>query len=134
MRHHAGNVAGGVTDAGNITEGTIGVGIVSEFAVGVLYPTDTEPMGGHRYLMEFHREPSDAREFASVIDETLQAGNEDYATHRNYGLLAPTIDSLPEGAFLEFMRKRSKIGGQHKVPRVLDQQQQDEIRASLTLR
>ena len=28
MRHHAGNIAGGVTDAGNVAKRAIGVGIV----------------------------------------------------------------------------------------------------------
>lgn len=108
--------------------------IVSEFAVGVLYPTETEPQGGHHYLMEFHRQPADAAAFANVLDATLQSGNEDYATHRTYGLLAPTVDSLPDGAFLAFMQKRGKVGGQHKVPRVLDEQQLLEISASITPR
>jgi hypothetical protein len=108
--------------------------IVSEFAVAVTYPTETQPMGGHRYLVEFHREPSDQNQFGRVLDQALRDGNEDYATHRDYGLLAPTIDSLPEGAFLAFMRQQGKIGGQHKVPRVLSEQQHDAVRAAVSPR
>lgn len=108
--------------------------VVSEFAVAVSYPTGTQPMGGHCYLVEFHREPADQAEFARVLDEDLQAGNEDYATHRAYGLLAPVVDSLPEGAFLTFMRARGKVGGQHKVPRVLSAQHHEAIRAAISPR
>ena len=35
MRHHTGDIAGGVTDAGNVTERTIGIGVVREFTVGI---------------------------------------------------------------------------------------------------
>ncbi|MGK0155617.1 MAG: hypothetical protein ACI9SE_002582 [Neolewinella sp.] len=108
--------------------------IVSEFAVGVIYPNDAEAMGGHRYLVEFHREPNDPAAFARVLDDTLQKGNEDYATHRSYGLLAPAVESLPAGTFVEFMRKRGKIGGQHKVPRVLDPSQLADLDAAITHR
>ncbi len=117
------HISGGELDRAVAAAAQASDAIVSEFAVGVVYPTETEAMGGHRYLMEFHREPSDHTAFARVLDETLQKGNEDYATHRTYGLLAPAVDSLPAGTFVEFMRKRGKVGGQHKVPRVLDPSQ-----------
>jgi hypothetical protein len=100
----------------------------------VIYPNDAEAMGGHRYLVEFHREPNDPAAFARVLDDTLQKGNEDYATHRSYGLLAPAVESLPAGTFVEFMRKRGKIGGQHKVPRVLDPSQLADLDAAITHR
>ena len=56
------------------------------------------------------------------------------ATTIAVAVVAPTIDSLPDETFLTFMRKRGKIGGQHKVPRVLDAQQLAEIAASITRR
>ena len=101
--------------------------VVEEFAVSVNYPTADEPMGGHAYLIEFHRPPRDAAQFSRVLDETLQRGNEDYATHRTYGLLPPVVEALPAGTFLDFMRRRGKIGGQHKLPRVLDERARREV-------
>lgn len=121
------HVSGGELDRAIAAACTAGNASVREFAVGVLYPTDEEAMGGHRYLIEFHREPDDLTAFAHTLDATLQAGNEDYATHRSYGLLPPTVASLPAGTFLAFMKKRGKIGGQHKVPRVLDREQLAEL-------
>lgn len=122
------HVSGGELDAAIAKAAAATAAVVSEYAVGVIYPTEAEAMGGHQYLVEFHTEPSDLGAFAHVLDERLQAGNEDYATHRNYGLLAPVVTSLPHGEFLAFMHRRGKIGGQHKVPRVLDQEQLDELR------
>ena len=93
--------------------------VVSEFAVGVRYPTAGEPMGGHRWCVEFHREPDDLAAFVRELDAALQRGNEDYATHRSYGLREPVVEALPTGTFLGFLRAQGKVGGQHKVPRVL---------------
>jgi len=103
--------------------------VVDEFAVGVRFPQPGEPMGGHEYLVEFHREPDDVDAFCRALDEALQDGNEDYATHRTYGLRAPVVDSLPPGTFLSYLRGKGKIGGQHKMPRVLDEAQRRELRA-----
>lgn len=108
--------------------------IVNEFAVGLLYPTATQPQGGHQYLIEFHREPRDPAAFANALDATLQSGNEDYAAHRTYGLLAPIVTSVPAGTFLAFLARRGKVGGQHKMPRVLDGPQHDEIAAAASPR
>lgn len=108
--------------------------IVSEFAVGVLFPEPGEPMGGHRFLVEFHREPTDCEQFTRVLDETLRQGNEDYATHRTYGLRLPAVDALPPGTFVEFMTRRGKVGGQHKVPRVLDAEQLRDLVQKLSIR
>lgn len=87
-------------------------------------------MGGHVYVVEFHRAPDDLATFARLVDETLQAGNEDYATHRTYGLLAPVVEPLPGGTFGEFLRRRGEIGGQHEVPRVLGDEQLQELLAA----
>ncbi|MFK7739550.1 MAG: GH3 auxin-responsive promoter family protein [Planctomycetota bacterium] len=100
---------------------------VHEFAVGVRYPAEGQPMGGHHYVIEFHRAPDDLQGFAAHLDRTLQDGNEDYATHRSYGMLAPTVEPLQQGAFLSFMQARGKIGGQHKMPRVVDSEQLGEL-------
>ena len=38
-------------------------------------------------------------------------------------------DVLPPGTFLAFLQRRGKIGGQHKMPRVLDDAQLRELTA-----
>ena len=50
----------------------------------------------------------------------MRATNDDYTAHRDGAQLAPPlVVMLPEGAFAEWMRAEGKIGGQHKVPRVI---------------
>jgi hypothetical protein len=53
------------------------------------------------------------------IDEKLKEINDDYAVERNSALQQVFLDVLPEERFMEFMRLKGKIGGQHKFPRVL---------------
>jgi hypothetical protein len=53
------------------------------------------------------------------IDERLRELNDDYAVERDSALKDIYIKVLPEEKFMEFMRLKGKIGGQHKFPRVL---------------
>lgn len=53
------------------------------------------------------------------IDEKLKDLNDDYAVERNSALKDVYLKILPESSFMEFMRLKGKIGGQHKFPRVM---------------
>lgn len=53
------------------------------------------------------------------IDQALKDLNDDYAVERGSALKEVFLDILPESAFMEFMKLKGKIGGQHKFPRVL---------------
>ncbi|MBL9078187.1 MAG: GH3 auxin-responsive promoter family protein [Planctomycetes bacterium] len=122
------HVSGGELERGVAAAASATEAVVSEFAVTVSYPTADEPMGCHCYLIEFHREPSDLHLFARLLDESLRRGNEDYATHRSYGLRAPVVEAVPPGLFTAWLRRHGKLGGQHKMPRVLDADGARELR------
>jgi hypothetical protein len=53
------------------------------------------------------------------IDDKLMELNDDYAVERKSALKNVHLKILPESAFMEFMRLKGKIGGQHKFPRVM---------------
>jgi hypothetical protein len=53
------------------------------------------------------------------IDDKLKELNDDYAVERDSALKDVYVKVLPEEKFMEFMRLKGKIGGQHKFPRVL---------------
>lgn len=53
------------------------------------------------------------------IDEKLKQINDDYRVERKSALKEIFVDVLPVEQFIEFMRSRGKVGGQHKFPRVL---------------
>ncbi|HZE86234.1 MAG TPA: GH3 auxin-responsive promoter family protein, partial [Puia sp.] len=53
------------------------------------------------------------------IDNKLRELNDDYAVERDSALKDIYVKVLPEAKFMEFMKLKGKIGGQHKFPRVL---------------
>ena len=54
-----------------------------------------------------------------MIDEKLKELNDDYEVERKHALKAIIIDVLSEDTFMNFMKSKGKVGGQHKFPRVL---------------
>ncbi len=53
------------------------------------------------------------------IDNKLKELNDDYEVERKHALKAVFVDVLSEQTFMDFMRAKGKVGGQHKFPRVL---------------
>ena len=102
---------------------------VSDFAAGSLFPEETGARGGHLYIVELSGERSanglDSGmqvRFAEALDATLCRLNDDYAAHRagGYGMDAARVRFLPPGAFAAWMKSRGKLGGQNKVPRIIN--------------
>ena len=96
---------------------------VTDFAVGAVVPTAPGELGRHLYLVEFATSPPSAAvaTFAQAVDESLSAANDDYRAHRagGYGMASPEVRAVPAGAFAGWMKAHGKLGGQHKVPRVI---------------
>jgi GH3 auxin-responsive promoter len=53
------------------------------------------------------------------IDNKLKELNDDYEVERKHALKQVFVDVLSEQTFMDFMRTKGKVGGQHKFPRVL---------------
>lgn len=53
------------------------------------------------------------------IDEKLKELNDDYEVERKHALKDVYVTVLPEQTFMDFMKSKGKMGGQHKFPRVL---------------
>ncbi len=97
---------------------------VTDFSVGAVYPAAGE-LGRHLYVVEFERIPNETTVFAKAIDETLKAGNDDYRAHRSegFGMDAPEVRAVAPGTFARWMKARGRMGGQNKVPRIINDQQ-----------
>jgi hypothetical protein len=93
---------------------------VKDFHVGPVFPTDPTKPGHHRYLVEFALEPTDRPLFMRVVDDTLRKINEDYDAHRagDLSLLAPQLQVVRLGGYLDWMIAHGKRPPQHKVPRM----------------
>ena len=120
-------IADEIEDAISTAAETTGTS-VTDFSVTPLYPDEKNTLGGHLYLVEFAGKiPTDAQlaDFTASLDKKLCQRNEDYAAHRaeGFGLRTPQIQILKSGCFAAWMKSRGKLGGQHKVPRIINDQQ-----------
>ena len=113
-----------------VAEAARGIGAtVSDFAAGSLFPEETGARGGHLYIVELGPEsgesgldPVQHARFAERLDAALCRLNDDYAAHRagGYGMDAARVRIVPPGAFAAWMKSRGKLGGQNKVPRIIN--------------
>ncbi|NCT10049.1 MAG: GH3 auxin-responsive promoter family protein [Flavobacteriia bacterium] len=78
--------------------------------------------GGHEWMIEFKEHPSNLLYFTELLDNALKSINSDYEAKRynNITLTLPKINVAKEGLFYEWLKKNGKLGGQHKVPRLLN--------------
>jgi len=113
----------------------IGCGI-ADWSVGPLYPASSEEPGGHLFIVEFAAAvppPGALQRFAEVLDGTLAELNDDYRVHRSggFGMRPPLVHPAPPGTFAAWMKRRGKLGGQNKVPRVItDAALLDDLKAA----
>ena len=93
---------------------------VQDYAAAPIVPDALDARGGHLLLVEFDHAPEPAA-FGQAFDAALAAGNADYAAHRagDYGMRPPQLRVIRPGGFAAWMAARGKLGGQHKVPRVI---------------
>ncbi len=73
---------------------------------------------GHRWYIATNEE-IDTSKLATLIDEKLKLLNDDYEVERRHALKSVEVVVLNEQTFMNFMKLKGKIGGQHKFPRVL---------------
>lgn len=92
---------------------------VTEYTAAPIY-MELGRKGAHQWVIEFERMPDDMDRFAKVLDRQLQELNSDYEAKRykDTTLYAPEITAVERGTFMEWMRRRDKLGGQNKVPRL----------------
>ena len=93
--------------------------IVNEYTAGPIFMGDNQK-GAHQWLIEFDVPPKDLDHFTRILDNSLKTLNSDYEAkrHKNLTLEMPHVISVPRGTFYTWMKKRGKVGGQHKIPRL----------------
>ena len=93
--------------------------VVSDYTAAPVY-FSAEGNGAHEWVIEFERAPDSLSAFADVLDRTLQQVNSDYEAkrHKSIALRAPLVHQASTGLFTDWLRRRGKLGGQHKVPRL----------------
>ncbi|MFZ5970042.1 MAG: GH3 auxin-responsive promoter family protein [Bacteroidota bacterium] len=93
--------------------------VIDNFTAAPVF-LEKDKRGGHEWIIEFKVSPANLDEFTRILDETLRKINSDYDAKRAHdlALVAPKVHSVAEGTFYSWMKKRGKLGGQNKVPRL----------------
>ncbi len=92
---------------------------MEDYTAGPIFMTENEK-GAHEWIIEFTKEPDNFDRFVEVLDQKLQEINSDYEAKRykNITLNPPVVHKARKGVFFEWMKRRGKVGGQNKVPRL----------------
>lgn len=103
--------------------------VIREYTAGPVFMKDNQK-GAHEWIIEFENQPADMDYFVAVLDHTLKTLNSDYEAkrHKNLTLECPKIIIAKQGLFYNWMKKRGKVGGQNKIPRLAnDRKYLDEL-------
>ncbi|WP_405563079.1 GH3 auxin-responsive promoter family protein [Polaribacter sp. Asnod6-C07] len=95
---------------------------IADYTVGPIFMKDKKS-GGHEWIIEFNEHPENMNYFTEMLDNALKSINSDYEAKRynSMTLAMPKIHVAKEGLFYEWLKKKDKLGGQHKVPRLSNQ-------------
>ena len=97
---------------------------VTDYSVHPLFGDTNNPSGRHYYIVECARpitEAVEADKFTATLDAALQQSNADYLEQRakDFSIQMPKVEFVHPGTFTAWMQKRGRVGGQHKVPRII---------------
>lgn len=88
---------------------------------------DKEALCHHWYI----EANNDSKDIIGLIDDALGRLNDDYKSARKHTLHAPKLTLLKPGTVYQYMKSLEKLGGQHKMPRVLNDEQSKQWHAFL---
>ncbi|RUT78432.1 GH3 auxin-responsive promoter family protein [Ancylomarina longa] len=93
--------------------------IIKDYTAAPIF-MDKNQKGAHQWLIEFENPPQNIDEFNFVLDNALMSLNSDYEAKRykNITLEKPHITIAKAGLFYSWLKRKGKLGGQNKVPRL----------------
>lgn len=93
--------------------------VMTEYTVAPIFMKDKKG-GGHEWIIEFKNQPDNIDSFIEHLDNSLKNINSDYEAKRyhNMTLNLPIVHIAKKGLFYSWLKKKRKLGGQHKVPRL----------------
>jgi hypothetical protein len=96
--------------------------LVDEYTAAPWWAPAGEAGGGHDWLVEFQTPPYSLEAFGQALDTALKATNSDYEAKRYKDMVLnpPRIHAAPTGTFHNWLKSKGKLGGQNKVPRLMN--------------
>lgn len=95
--------------------------LVAEFTVAPFY-IEIGAKGKMQFLLEFIIAPADLNAYAAELDAQLQKENSNYAQKRNNSIALSSLEIIvaKPGTFYKWLQSKGKLGGQNKVPRLVN--------------
>ncbi len=92
---------------------------VKEYTVAPVFMLD-KTKGRHQWFIEFAHLPPSLYEFGEILDRSLQTLNSDYEAKRYKDIFLQPLEIIVarDGVFYEWLKRKGKLGGQHKIPRL----------------
>ena len=92
---------------------------IMDYTVAPIF-MDGKSKGAHEWIIEFKKPPKSIDYFTELLDNALKSINSDYESKRYHDmtLRMPTVHQAEKGLFYAWLKKKGKLGGQHKVPRL----------------
>ena len=92
---------------------------IKEYTAAPIFMVDKKK-GAHEWLIEFKREPENLDYFSELLDNALKSLNSDYEAKRfnNITLSHPKIHKAKKNLFYDWLKNKSKLGGQNKIARL----------------
>lgn len=92
---------------------------VTDYTVAPIFMKD-KLKGGHEWIIEFEKTPTDMVRFTELLDAELKKLNSDYEAKRynNMTLNMPKVHVARARLFHDWLKEKDKLGGQNKVPRL----------------
>jgi len=93
---------------------------VSNYTAAPIFFNTKDEQPGHQWLVEFDKRPDSLKNFAEVLDMSLQKLNSDYEAKRtgDLAIQIPKVVALEKGSFDRWLRANSRWGAQVKIPRL----------------
>ena len=97
---------------------------IVDYTAGPIF-MESGKKGAHQWLIEFKTPPRDTKRFTELFDRFLKEVNSDYEAKRykDMALGMPKVSIAKKDLFYNWMAKKNKLGGQHKVPRLSNQRE-----------
>ena len=93
--------------------------VIHEFTAAPVFMSENTK-GRHQWIIEFEKKPQNINEFAKILDEALKSLNSDYEAKRYKDMTLEQLEIIEarKNLFIEWLKSKNKLGGQHKVPRL----------------
>jgi len=92
---------------------------ITDYTVAPIFMEGTVK-GSHEWMIEFGKAPKNLDYFTELLDNALKSINSDYEAKRynDMTLTMPKVHQAKTGLFYNWLKRKNKLGGQHKVPRL----------------